>query len=291
MIKFKLHSAHQTCKWPVPWTTRDYWVAHTLGEMMTDSGGRIVYGDADIDIYLFGFINEDVNPNHNNILWVIGHPQNLLDLLKRKPGIINRLFRHVFCSSVNFCERLQNEYDVDAKWLVAPPPPRKGSDSSVCAKYQLAFVGNADQNKSRHKLAPIFSEFQSIVYGARWGSLLPKSIWRGNYIPWEKLPEIWNSASIVPYSTHEDMRQEGFVADACLDAMTNSNALVLPDKNQGFGSLGLDTPQWETEEELRELVKYYLNDELNRRHLADNQKKAALAFTYKHVANVFLSYV
>jgi hypothetical protein len=291
MIKFKLHSAHQTSNWSAPWTSRDYWVAHTLGEVMTDSGGQIVYGDADIDIYLLGHINEKVNPKHNNILWVIGHPQNMLGLLARNPGIINRLFRHVFCSSVNFCERLQNEYDVDAKWLVAPPPPRKGPDSPVAAKYQLAFVGNADQNKSRHKLAPIFSEFQSIVYGSMWDSFLQKPVWRGNYIPWERLPEIWNSASIVPYSTHEDMRQEGFVADACLDAMAHSNALVLPDRNKGFGSLGLETPQWETEEELRELVKYYLNDELNRRRLADNQKKGALAFTYKHVANVFLSCV
>lgn len=289
MISFKIHSPHQTSGWSAPWQTRDYWVAHTLGEEMTSAGGRIVYGDSDIDIYLWGYINEDVNPLHNNILWVIGHPQNILDFLKEKPRIVTSVFRHIFCASKSFCERLRNEFNIDAKYLVLPAPTRPGCTVEYDAEFDIAFVGNADEDKGRRKLLPLLEDSNSVVYGGAWESLLTGTACHGKYIPWCELPNVWNSARIVPYSTYEDMRQGGFVADACLDAMVNSSALVLPDRNSGFEDLGVDAPQWDTEDELRDLVSYYLREASHRQQLSRHQGKAASVFTYNYAARMLLS--
>ena len=205
MKKFKLHSPHLTCGWPKPWTSRDYWVTHTLGEALTDAGGRAVYGDADIDVYLWGVVNEPVNLAHTNALWIIGNPSGLLDLLRKNQQLVKSAFRYYFCASTQL------------------------------------------------------------------------------------LPAVWDSARIVPYTAHQDMQQHGLVPDSCLDTMVNSSALVLPAKNPGFSELGIDTPQWETVDELESLVGYYLKDESQRKQIVDAQNKAASQFNYAYVARQILS--
>jgi hypothetical protein len=289
MKTFKLHSPHQTCGWPKPWVSRDYWVAHTLGEALTDAGGRAVYGDSDIDVYLWGCVNEPVNQEHTNVLWIIGNPKGLISLLVKQPRLVKAAFNHVFCASARFGDRLKKEYDIDAKWLVCPSPPRIATNLKIAERYEMAFAGNADPAKGRLVLASVLSNHNSVVWGEGWGGLLPGSVWRGEYIHWKNLGRVWDSAKIVPYSAHQDMQQEGFVADSCLDTMVNSSALVLPAKNPGFLELGIETPQWETEEELESLAGYYLQNESQRKHMASEQKRMAGKFNYAHVAREIFS--
>ena len=290
MTTVKVHANYQTARWVEPWTSRDYWLTHCLGEALKKEGGDLVYGDADIECYLWGWIERPVNGNLKNVLWIVGHPDMFLAAYNKDRTAFQGAFVKVFCSSKRFCYRLKKEFGIDAEWLVCPAPNRP-----PCAYdpvRELAFVGNADPRKNRPALAPVLDSHDSLVYGGGWQALLKNGSFRATYTKFVNLPYIWNSARIVPYSHHEDMRREGFVADAALDVCVNSGALLLSDHNEGWYDLGLsdeDMCTWTTSEKLKEEVKWLLVDEPDRERTALAMKKVASKFTYSHVAQTLLS--
>jgi hypothetical protein len=270
---------------------RDAWVRSTLVEALKAEGADYSAEPVcDLNIYLHGWVNRPIDPKQNNVLWLIGHPDIFLEILEKQRREFLSAFSRIFCASLRFCEKLRREHKVEAEWLVCPPPPR--GDCMYRPVHELAFVGNCDPAKSRPKLTGVLRAHDSVVYGAGWRKALNNSHWRADYIDFAQLDQVWNSAQIVPYSTHEDMRREGFVADACLDAMANSGALVLPDHNSGFESLGIDAVKtWGEEEQLAELVRRYLFNEPERGPLQATLRRQAARFTYEHVAKKFMESV
>ena len=213
----------------------------------------------------------------------------LIEQIEKVPSLLQRIFNKVYCSSKSFIKDILEPAGVEAEWLVCPPPDRNGFGEVAEQDLELAFIGNADPAKDRNLLTPVFNNHKSGVYGGGWGELLEDGRFLGDYLEWLKLPELWNRAKIVPYSTHRDMKEYGFVADACLDVMANSNALVLPDHNDGFEDLDVDAHTWGTADELEELVSSYLENDPARLLLAEQLQIQAKKFTYKHVAERLLN--
>ena len=251
MKTFKIHSVHLSPEWPAPWTSRDYWVAHELGEALHRAGARMVIGDADIDIWMWGWIETAVNPRDNNIMFVFGHPAMLVDMLAERRDEMSDAFAKWFVASSKFSEHLKERFGLDTELALLPGPSRPSI--SYEPTYDLAHVGNIDPRKRRKVLATSLRSHSSIVYGRGWDSLLGRHA--GDYVHWSKLGEVWNSARIVLHSAHVDMVRWGFTADAVLDAITNSEALVLAD------SLPKSNPgHWQTGPALRAAVEECLAD-------------------------------
>ena len=98
------------------------------------------------------------------------------------------------------------------------------------------------------------------------------------------------SAKIVLNDHRREMKEAGFISNRIFDA-TASGALVISDYIPEIEKIYGDTvPMWQTEQELIELVKYYLapEHETERKEKADRAREITLKhFTAATVAKQF----
>jgi hypothetical protein len=286
MPTFKIHSNADTAQFALPWCSRDYWVKHSLGVAMHAHGGKMTYGNANLDVWMWGWINKIVDPEATNVLWIIGHPQLFLNSIESFNSS-REFWKTVFCSSKRFCTLLKREHGIDAEWLVLPAPgpeARDRADHEPFDEHDLGFIGNADPAKSRGDVAKALQANDSAVYGPGWRGIVDKEKIKGDFLKWDNLPAFWDAAKIVPYSTHKDMRRQGFIADSVLDTMVNSHALVIPD-NCAWDDYGFENlKSWENNISLEQHVKTYLADPVLRKEAAVRHSLVAQQYTYEYVA-------
>ncbi|MHC4811754.1 MAG: CgeB family protein [Planctomycetota bacterium] len=258
---------------------RDDQVRKALSTRLSARGHAMVTEDPEVDLWLCGWMVRTPDPAIKNIVWLMGHPDRFLEAL---PTLETLPLLRIFCASQTFAAQLAAK-GLDAHDLPCPPPDRPRITYSP--KYALAFVGNADPRKRRPMLRSCFNEFPSLVIGQGWGDDYAE------FTDWDGLHLAWNQARIVPYTHHMDMAREGFVAEAALDVMANSGALLLSDHNHGWENLGIPVPQWKTEAELRAMIVHYLEDERDRARLALECQEKARELDYEHAATVLESAV
>jgi len=282
MATFKIYSPSDGALGEHTW--RDFWIRAELADALVDAGASITYGEADVNLYLWGWVNRPIRAEQNNILWVVSHP----DLLLQNIEVIKQGFRKIYCSSSRFCRRLKVEHQIDAEWLIAPAPSRPAIEYNP--DHELSFVGNADPAKNRPALASVLRSHNSLVWGGGWKDLVGSSF-MGDYIPFPDLSTVWNRSYIVPYSHHADMLREGFVADAALDVAANSGALLVSDDNPGFKDIfnPAKYPKWKDAGGLSRAVSYYLSHEPERAEKAAGMQRAAQMFTYEWAAQRLLA--
>lgn len=250
---------------------RDYHVKEALTQALQDRGYRYSHAAPDVTVWIWGWMVKPILPGSKHILWIIGHPTLLQKHLEELRAIS---WAAIYCSSKSFCDKLAKQ-DIHAEWMVCPGADRPAFQHKP--EFDLSFVGNADPAKQRDLLIPVFSRYKSNVVGPFPNASLP-------HISWEGMQEVYNSGKLLPYSHHKDMSEEGFVADAVLDVMKNSGALVISDVNSGFADLGIPVPQWSTSPELYNLIDRYLKDEKERLRLQTLCRVAASKFNMKDCA-------
>jgi len=141
-------------------------------------------------------------------------------------------------------------------------------DIDEALKSEVLFVG---QNDFYRKAAPTIYEagLPISIYGPKWTEGMSKA----QYIDNKILRKYYSSAKIVLNDTRPDMRKLGFISNRIFDA-TACGTLVISDYMPEIEEIyGDAVPMWETEEELINLVKYYLNPE----HENERKEKAELA--------------
>jgi spore maturation protein CgeB len=122
------------------------------------------------------------------------------------------------------------------------------------------------------------------VWGNLWKELLPDKHYGGKYWDYEKLEELYASARITMNDHHPDMAREGFVSNKMFDILA-SGGFVISDKNIGIEKIfGRAVPQYESTEQLQELVAFYLENPIEREKLMIEGRKIALSNTYKNRA-------
>jgi hypothetical protein len=242
-------------------------------------------GDADLDIWMWGWIETPINPSANNVIFVFGHPAMLLSTLTKQGQEMREAFTKWFVASDKFVEHLKAQFNIEADSIPLPAPPRPFTPYNPT--FDLAHVGNIDYRKRRGMLAPHLNKYNSVVYGPGWASVINNSSHKGDYIHWDWLGEVWNSAKIILHSAHEDMVEWGFTADSALDAIVNSEALVLAD------SLPSDmVGHWQTELDLQTAVDKHLADPQLREKAALAQRASLLSMIdYDDLAETFLKCV
>lgn len=261
-LQIRVHSPADTAVDPMPW--RDARIKDCLCRTLSGVGHQLVCEGADIDIWIWGWTARAVDPEARHVFWAIGHP----DMLQKNLPHLRRLNARNCSASKSFAEFLDSA-GLASGWLPCPAPisPKIPYEPT----HQVAFVGNSDQAKKRPCLVPVFKKFKSLVYGP-WQDLATAGL-----IPWNQMHEPWNRALVVPYSHHRDMAVRVFVADAALDVIVNSEALLLSDKNEGRNHLGIPVPQWGSPKDLLDLVEYYCNNETERLLTAERCRTAASA--------------
>jgi spore maturation protein CgeB len=152
-------------------------------------------------------------------------------------------------------------------------------------KSEVLFVGNYLSYRTAVPTT-LAAGLPLTVYGNGW----QKGIAKAPYIDNRILRKYYSSAKIVLNDTREGMKKFGFIINRIFDA-TACETLVISDYMPEIEKIYGDTvPMWKTEQELVDLIKYYLAPE----HEEERKDKARRAreitlknFTAEIVAKKF----
>ena len=260
----------------------DYWVKRELALEFARLGLAVVDENPDIVLHLFGSPpKRPCSPDTFNLVWVYSHPDEVT------PDNLGQ-FDRIYCASSLFRPKLETMgyvcvRDMPACTAKQPLRPR--------VEYDVIFLGNArgsrpDGRGIVHDLGDTAYEFK--VWGNLWDRILPEKHYGGRYWEYERLEYLYASARITLNDHHPDMAREGFVSNKVFDILA-SGGFVISDKNPGLDLIfGETVPQYDTPEQLRGLVDYYLQNSRARQELKAQGCQAALRHTYQARAREFV---
>lgn len=220
----------------------------------------------DVVLNLRGIIRYAPNPRHLNLMWLISHPDLVVDTEVARCD-------HVFVASAPFARRLASRTRVPVEPLLQctdasrfVPGPREPDAAPVL------FVGN-----SRDVLRPIVRDALAAglplrVYGRGWKRLVPDRHVMGTYLANERLPVAYRSAGVVLNDHWEDMRREGFLSNRLFD-LAACGARVISDDVPGLEEVFGDLVRvYRDPDDLARLVR-----EVERRDEAEEPLRAQLS--------------
>ena len=260
----------------------DHWVKQELTLEFERLGLTVVHKEPDIVLHLFGSPPKRSCPSSTfNLVWLYSHPDQVT------PDNLAG-FDRIYCASPLFRPKLlAMGYDGvrDMPACTAKRPVR----SQV--EYDVIFLGNARGSRPDGRgivrdLGDTNHNFK--VWGNLWEGLLPDRYYGGRYWAYERLEYLYAAARITLNDHHPDMAREGFVSNKVFDILA-SGGFVLSDRNPGLGLLfGATVPQYETPEQLRDLVDFFLENDSAREKLRVEACQAALRHTYRARAHEFV---
>jgi spore maturation protein CgeB len=261
----------------------DHWVKRELALEFTRLGLAVVDEEPDIVLHLFGSPPKRPCPSSSfNLVWVYSHPDEVT------PDNLGH-FDRIYCASSLFRPKLAamgygRVRDMPACTAKQPVRPR--------VEYDLIFLGNARGSRPDGRgivrdLGETPYEFK--VWGNLWEGIVPEKHYGGRYWAYERLEYLYAAARITLNDHHPDMAREGFVSNKVFDILA-SGGFVISDRNPGLDSIfGDAAPQYETPEQLRRLVDYFLENSAAREKLRVDGCRAALRHTYRARAQEFVS--
>lgn len=138
-------------------------------------------------------------------------------------------------------------------------------DESV--KSEVLFVGARPQDRKAPMI--VYNHGLPItIYGPE-----NNGISKAEFVDNDELHKYYSSAKIVLNDHRDDMKQDGFINNRTFDVTASGGFLIsdyLPEIEEIYGD---SIPMWKTEDELVELVKYYLDPA----HEEERKEKAARA--------------
>ena len=121
------------------------------------------------------------------------------------------------------------------------------------------------------------------IYGPRWGEIA-----KAEYIDNEELHKYYSSAKIVLNDHRPDMKNYGFINNRTFDVTATGSFLIsdyMPEIEEIYGD---NIPMYKTEEELINLIQYYLTHDEEREQKAKKAQEITLKhFTEKEISEKF----
>jgi len=256
---------------PDPKVWGDYWFKKNLIKEFKSLGYPVDNSKPKILLHLFGEPLGHISSNPYNILWIHSHPDWI------KPEVL-RKYQKIYCISKYFIKKINN-MGFNADLLMIPTNMKPMKKRKI---YEIIFVGNTKQNKMRKIISDMGEVPYDIkIWGWGWKGLVPDSRYGGDYYENSELNELYASSKIVLNDHHKDMRREGFINPRVLDVLA-SGGFVISDSVLGMDEL-LDNSvaEYNTPDELRELIDKHMNDDEGRDSLAKRGRRIALKYTYK----------
>jgi hypothetical protein len=240
----------------------------------------------DLSLHLFGLSSGDLRPGQLNVLWQISHPE------RASPELYER-YDIVFVASDPFAEHMRRRVRVPVL-----PLHQATDDERFCPRpggpaHELLFVANSRASRRRILVDLLPTDHDLAVYGRKWTpDLLDQRYVRGEYVPNHLLAEYYAAASIVLNDHWPDMRREGFIANRLYDAAA-AGAFVISDEVEGLRAEFDDgIVAYETADELKKLVDWYLEHSEERAARAAQARSAVLArHTFSHRVRALLDNV
>ena len=150
--------------------------------------------------------------------------------------------------------------------------------------YDILFVGRPGYERVSAKWA-IESGFDVALFGDGWQNKAPEKYFKGKYIDNTELHKYYASAKIVLNDTRDDMKKAGFISNRVFDVTASGGFLIsdyMPEVQEFYGD---SIPMFNTKEELKDLIDYYLNHPEER----EAKAKKAQEITLKNFTNVVVS--
>ncbi|MFC1863892.1 glycosyltransferase [Thermodesulfobacteriota bacterium] len=252
----------------------DYWVKHELADELGNLGLLIVEKEPDVLIHLFGSPTEGLSKDTYNIVWFYSHPDRVnSENLKE--------YDRIYCASSDFIPKLRKMGYENAELMFActsKQPP------DVPIEYDIVFVGNARTRRAdgRSVISDMGkTEFNFKVWGNLWENILPNKYYGGRYWAYQELQRLYASSLITLNDHHHDMAREGFVSNKIFDILAGGG-FAISQNNSGIEGIFEDSvPQYESAEQLRDLVKFYLRNPKERERLMLKGRRIALDHTYQ----------
>jgi spore maturation protein CgeB len=259
----------------------DYWFKENLLREFEKFGYPADNSRPKILLHLFGEPLEEISSETYNILWIHSHPDRI------NPRVLEK-YRKIYCISPHFCGKI-TAMGFHAEPLIMPTNMRPVKAKK---KFDIVFVGNTKQQKIRKIIRDMGSPPYNIkIWGWGWKGLIPDEWYGGEYYENSRLNELYASSRIVLNDHHEDMQREGFINPRVLDVLA-SGGFVVSDRvwciDEFFGK---SVPVYESPEDLRRIIEYFVHDEAARDALSKKGLEIALQYTYSMCCETIIRHI
>ena len=186
-------------------------------------------------------------PAHSvNLLWVISHPDEVT--AEEVAG-----YDAVFAASTPWAAAKSEEWGTPVRALLQCTDPSRFHPAVVpqADAPETVFVANARATVRPAVSAAIRTGTPVSVIGAGWDGVLPQgdALWTSDRIANEDLPALYAGAKLVLADHHEDMRQQGFVANRIFDVIATGTRVLSDDVVGLAEAIGQHVPTWSTDEQ------------------------------------------
>ena len=209
-------------------------------------------------------------------LWNISHPEDVT-------GNELKAYDVVFTASDKVA-REWSEAGIRTEYLPQCTDPAVFDVGETAEKEEdLLFVGNTRDcfRQIIRDLLP--TEYNLSVYGKGWEEFIDEKMIKGDFVPNELLAGVYQKTRILLNDHWDDMKTDGFVSNRIYDALA-AGTFVISDKVSCMDpELETCIETYETPEELKAKIKYYLDHPDAREETAARGKKLVLS---KHTFDV-----
>lgn len=274
------------------YTWQDYWIKRGLVLEFASRGYEVVGDNADVDIFLHGRIgwNGDTMSAPRRFMWFLGHPD---DATNRMWFSWASMFEHIWCMSSNFIQYLYTGYSKNISLLIGGVVSEKFYRRTEEPSYDIAFIGNSKE--PRTEIVRYLKEqkrYKMCIAGSGWQSCdWLQSSFAGIFVKPEKVPNFYNDAKITFYSTHDDMRRNGFLGTKVFDVFSSSECLCIHEKNDGLDDVFRYIPKFTDKEELVYLIDYYLTNTEERERIVIQCREDVEKLKFKYVVDKMLEVI
>jgi spore maturation protein CgeB/GT2 family glycosyltransferase len=244
--------------------------------------------ECDIALVLRGLSRYTIQPHQINIMWNISHPDKVS--IKEYEE-----YNKVYIASEYWANKISEQVSTPVESMLQCTDPELFFEPSKKEKQKykqaLLFVGNSRKvyRKIIQDLLP--TKHDLAIYGSDWSNLVSDNYIKGQYIANKKLYQYYGSTDILLNDHWDDMRAKGFISNRIFDALA-CGAFVLSDNISNMGELGKFIQIYNTPEELKELIDYYLSSPTMRKQKAQQGMKLVLdKHTFKDRAKQFDLYI
>ena len=155
-------------------------------------------------------------------------------------------------------------------------------------KSEVLFVGQNDFYRKAPRLV-YDAGLPITIYGPKWDGLA-----QAEYVDNKILRQYYSSAKIVLNDTRPDMKKLGFISNRIYDVTASGGFLISDYMKEIEDIYGDSIPMWKSEDELIELVKYYLAPEHEQERLEKAKRAREITlknFTADIVAKKFIEII
>lgn len=253
--------------WERAYSWGDYHMAVLLKKQLQNEGYYVLLQvleewdndegmECDAVIVFRGLSRYTLKPHQINIMWNISHPDKVsLEEYEE--------YDKVFIASELWADKIGQQVNVPVESMLQCTDPKRFYPPTEKEKkkhhQQLLFIGNS-RNIYRKVLKDLIpTDYDLAVYGRRWEKLIPKKYIKGEHISNDELYLHYGSADILLNDHWDDMSEQGFVSNRIFDGLS-CGAFIITDKVNAMGDLEKYVQVYETPEELKKLISYYVNN-------------------------------